>query len=74
MQIEFEWHLSGPDPVGDWEVIERLVGTEFRNVYTLPSKSLAEATIKARRAFVNRTITSRTQAIQVFQPRGTIIQ
>lgn len=70
MQFEFEWKLSSPAPDGTVTVVERLVGTELINTYQLPNTRLAEATIKTRRAFIHRTVTTRLGAMQIFSPRG----
>lgn len=71
MRFGFEWKLNGFTD-GSWEVIERLEGTSYRNTYRAPDRTVAESIIKARRAFVHRTITTRTAAIQVFEPRPNL--
>lgn len=71
MRFGFEWHLHGYSD-GTWEVVERLEGTEYSNSYYAPTRAVAESIIKARRTFVHRTITSRTAAIQVFEPRPNL--
>lgn len=70
MRFEFEWGIAQDGAT--FYVRERLVGTELVNFYPAPSQQLAEAIVKARRAFVNRTITSRIQAMQVFEPRPNL--
>lgn len=72
MRVEFEWAISEPNEQGLVGVRERLVGSELVNFYGPLSRSVAEAVIKARRAFVNRTITSRTSAMQIFEPRPNL--
>jgi hypothetical protein len=74
LRFEFEWNISDPMPVESGRgmvvyVRERLVGTDLMNTFGPLSQPTAEAFIKARRAFVNRTITTRTGAMQVFEPR-----
>lgn len=71
MRVEFEWGLI-ENPDGTVEVHERLVGSDLINRYNLPNKEVATATIKARRAFVHRTITTRAKAMQIFEPRPSL--
>lgn len=71
MRVDFEWGLL-QEPDGSWSVHERLSGTELINQYNLPTRALAESVIRIRRAFVHRTITSRTQAVQIFEPRPNL--
>jgi hypothetical protein len=72
-RFDFEWAIGGPDEKGNFHVRERLVGTDLINTYLVPTYATAEAVVKARRVFIHRTITTRTQALQIFQPQGTII-
>jgi hypothetical protein len=71
MRAEFEWGIAQL-PDGTWEVHERLTGTDLLNRYSVPSEAVAISVVKARRAFVHRTITSRTAAIQIFEPRPNL--
>lgn len=72
-RFEFEWRISDPDEDGKVYVLERLAGTDKKNEYGPMPSSVAESFIKARRAFVHRTITTRTGAMQVFDPRPKLI-
>jgi len=69
MRAEFEWAISDPDEDGFVTVRERLCGTDLINFYGPIPRPIAESVIKARRAFVHRFVTSRTQAVQIFEPR-----
>lgn len=69
MRFEFEWGITEADDNGLVEVHERLVGSDLLNRYGPLPRNIAESIIKARRSFVNRSITNRTQAIQIFEPR-----
>lgn len=68
MRFEFEWALINHGD-GTATIHERLAGTDLLNIYGPLPIAVAHSTIKARRSFVNRTITSRTTAIQIFEPR-----
>lgn len=68
MIVEFEWAISEPDGADCVTIVERLVGTDLQNSYYIP-RAYVEAVVKARRTFVNRMITSRSQAVQLFQAR-----
>lgn len=71
MRFEFEWGIT--ETAGDqYEVHERLVGTDLLNRYAAPTMSVAQSIIRARREFVRRTITSRLQAQQIFEPRPNL--
>lgn len=71
MRFEFEWGITPASDDGMVEVHERLAGTDLINRYPM-HKRIAESFVKARRAFVNRTITSRTAAVQIFEPRPNL--
>lgn len=66
--IEFEWQISNPMPDGEVYVRERLVGTDKFMIHGPMPKTAADPFIKARRAWVYRTITTHNQAIAVFEP------
>lgn len=69
MRFEFEWTISQPDASGLVEITERLCGTDLLNRYGPLPHRYAESVVRARRDFVRRTITTRTAATKVFEPR-----
>lgn len=72
MRFEFEWHISDPQPDGSVYVRERIAGRDDHNLYGPMRRKVAESFIKARRAFVHRTVTNKFSAMQIFEPRPNL--
>lgn len=71
--VEFEWHISDPEPDGQVFVRERLVGSDHHvNIYGPMPRQLTDTFIRARRDFVHRVVTTRAGAIQIFTPRPNL--
>lgn len=71
MKVDFEWRIvpaEGHSSQAGY-VIERLQGYDYYNQYGPMPIAVCNAFVMARRNFVRKRITTRYEAVRVFEPR-----